>query len=217
MAVNDSPELRSDLVEVMRALSRAGLNHGAAGNASVRVEGGFLVTPTGVLPDELGADQIVKLDPDGEPEQTRWRPSSEWRFHRDIYRARPEVNAVVHVHSAHATALACARREIPAFHYMIAVAGGDSVRCAPYAPFGTQALSDLALTALADRRACLLANHGMVALGTSLATALRLTTEVEELARQYCLALQAGGAVMLSAEEMNDVLERFKTYGQQPR
>lgn len=211
------PDLRAEIVAVMRALKQAGLNHGAAGNVSARFAGGFLVTPTGVPPDDLAAEQIVALDADGAPAEQRWRPSSEWRFHRDIYRARPEVNAVVHVHSTHATALACARRDIPAFHYMISTAGGDSVRCAPYALFGTQALSDAALGALEGRRACLLANHGMIALGASLAAALRLTIEVEALARQYCLTLQIGGPVVLSDEEMREVLERFKTYGQQPR
>lgn len=209
--------LRAEIVAIMRTLKQLGLNYGAAGNVSARVDGGFLVTATGVLPDDLDAEQVVKLDYNGEPEQDRWRPSSEWRFHRDIYLARPDVNAVVHVHSTYATALACARRDIPAFHYMIAAVGGDSVRCAPYALFGTQALAEVALAALEGRRACLLANHGMIAVGGSLAAALRLTTEVEELARQYCISLQIGGPVLLDDREMSEVSERFKTYGQQPR
>jgi L-fuculose-phosphate aldolase len=211
-------ELRAEVVAVMRILQHAGLNYGAAGNVSTRVDDGFLVTPTGVPPDELEPDQIVLLDYAGEaPHEQRWRPSSEWRFHRDIYVARPEINAVVHVHSTYATALSCTRRDMPAFHYMICTAGGDSVRCAPYALFGTQALSDVAVAALEGRRACLLANHGMIAIGSTLPAALRLTTEIEELARQYCITLQIGGPKILDDAEMSEVLERFKTYGQQPR
>jgi L-fuculose-phosphate aldolase len=152
---------------------------------------------------------------DGTVPGRQLRPSSEWRVHRDIYAARPEACAVVHVHSPYATALACARRAIPAFHYMVAVAGGDSIRCAPYATFGTQALSDHALRALDGRRACLLANHGMLAVGDSVDGALALATEVEFLARQYVLSLQIGGAVRLTRAEMRAVQEKFKSYGRQ--
>ena len=141
------------------------------------------------------------------------RPSSEWRFHRDIYRARPEAGAVVHAHAPYGTTLACLGRGIPAFHYMIAVAGGDTIRCAPYATFGSQALSDHALAALEGRRACLLANHGMIALGPDLAAAFDLAVEVEALAGQYWRALQIGAPRLLSADEMADVLEKFRTYG----
>ena len=150
---------------------------------------------------------------DGSITDPRQQPSSEWRFHRDIYLARDDAGAVVHVHSPYATALACQRRDIPGFHYMIAKAGGDSIRCGTYATFGTQALSDAALLALTGRQACLLANHGMIALGASLDKALDMTREVEELARQYALALSCGTPVLLSADEMRDALERFKTYG----
>ena len=141
-------------------------------------------------------------------------PSSEWRFHRDILAVRPEVDAVIHTHSTYATALACLRQEIPSFHYMVAMAGGKDIRCAPYALFGSQALSDGALTALQDRRACLLANHGVIAVGADLARALSLAVEVESLAEQYMLALSAGTPVLLNDDEMSIVMERFKTYGQ---
>ncbi|MSR13766.1 MAG: class II aldolase [Gammaproteobacteria bacterium] len=199
----------------MRGLEDSGLNHGAAGNASLRTAEGFLITPTGVRPRDLTADRQVALDPVGASLGSAWRPSSEWRFHCDIYRMRPEIGAIVHVHSPYATALATMRRDIPAFHYMISIAGGDSIRCAPYALFGSQALSDVALVALVDRRACLLANHGLIATGTSLQVAYDLTLAVEDLAHQYCLALQCGGPSLLSATEMTKVLEQFKTYGQQ--
>jgi L-fuculose-phosphate aldolase len=149
---------------------------------------------------------------DGAPRGTR-KPSSEWRIHRDVFAARPEVNAVLHAHASYATALACLGRTIPAFHYMVAVAGGSDIRCAPYATFGTQELSDGALAALEDRTACLLANHGMIALGESLEAALALAVEVETLAQQYCCALQIGTPNRLSEDEMAVVLAKFKDYG----
>lgn len=199
----------------MRALATAGLNQGATGNASVRHEAGMLITPTGVRPETLVDEAHVVMDLDGRCAANQATPSSEWHFHAAIYRARPEVGAVVHVHSPYATALACLRREIPAFHYMISMAGGDSIRCAEYATFGTAALSAKVVTALADRKACLLANHGLVAVGTDLVAAHRLTLAVEDLAQQYCLTLQCGTPVLLTADEMTQVLARFKTYGQQ--
>lgn len=211
----DRLRARDALSAVMRGLEAAGLNQGAAGNASVRTAEGLLVTPTGVRPRDLTSDKHVALDLTGNCLEAGLLPSSEWRFHRDIYCARPEVHAIVHVHSPFATALAATRRGIPAFHYMISIAGGDSIRCAPYALFGSQALSDVALEALMDRRACLLANHGLIVIGASLQAAYDLTIAVEDLAHQYCLALQCGGPVVLSATEMTEVLERFKTYGQQ--
>ena len=153
------------------------------------------------------------LDATGAPCDETQRPSSEWRFHRDIYQARPEIHAIVHVHSTHATALACLRRDLPAFHYMVAVAGGADVRCAPYATFGSAALAAAARAALEGRRACLLANHGMITLGKDVAGAIGLAVEVEELARQYLVARAAGEPVLLDAEEMRVVIEQFKTYG----
>jgi len=206
-------EVRAALCAAMRALVSEGLTRGTAGNLSVRTAHGMLITPSGIKPDALTPGAIVALGADGTPLEHNCRPSSEWRFHRDIYAARSEVQAVVHVHSPHAAALACQRRGIPAFHYMIAVAGGDSVRCADYATFGTQALSDAALVALAGRRACLLANHGQIAVGTSLANALDLAGEVEELARQYQFAASAGVPVLLGARDMRAVMEQFKGYG----
>lgn len=209
----DEPPLRDALCEASRVLEARGLNTGTAGNLSVRLGDGFLVTPSGVKPARLTPAAIVAMGADGRPRDAGQKPSSEWRFHRDIYARRDDAKAVVHVHSPYATALACQRREIPAFHYMIAKAGGGSIRCSGYATFGTQALSDAALVALEGRRACLLANHGMIALGASLERALDLTVEVEELARQYALALMSGTPVLLSPAELDDALERFKTYG----
>ena len=213
--VNTYAALRHELTAIMQRLETAGLNQGAAGNASARVSEGMLITPTGVRPRDLTPPQQVVMALDGEVLTPRVVPSSEWRFHRDVYASRPEINAVVHVHSPYATALACLRRDIPAFHYMISIGGGDSIRCAPYATFGTQALSDAALAALCDRRACLLANHGLLALGKNLQVAFDLSLAVEDLAHQYCLTLQCGGPVLLTPTEMAEVLERFKTYGQQ--
>ncbi|MGD9600475.1 MAG: class II aldolase/adducin family protein [Gammaproteobacteria bacterium] len=206
---------RAALSQVMRELAHAGLNCGAAGNASIRTVGGMLITPTGARARSLRDEHHVEMDLDGTIAPGQLEPSSEWRFHRDIYASRPDAHAIVHVHSPCATALACMRREIPAFHYMISVGGGTSIRCARYATFGTQALSDAVLEALEARRACLLANHGLVALGEDLAAAYELTLALEDLAHQYLLTLQCGGPVLLTAGEMHDVLERFKTYGQQ--
>ena len=207
--------LREELVRTMRGLEADGLNRAAAGNASVRCGAHFLITPTGVLPPALSAEAMVEMTLDGTPLASRWRPSSEWRFHAGLYAARPDAGAVVHVHSPHATALACCRREIPPFHYMVAVAGGATIPCAPYATFGTEALSRAVVGALAGRRACLLANHGLVTIGPDLARAWRLAVEVEELARQYVLALAAGGPVLLNDAEIADAIRQFKGYGQQ--
>jgi L-fuculose-phosphate aldolase len=143
----------------------------------------------------------------------RRRPSSEWRFHRDILRSRADVVAVVHTHSRHAVSLACTGRSIPAFHYMVAVAGGSDIRCAPYHTFGSQELSDAALAALRERKACLLANHGVIALGIDLRAALAMAAEVETLAAQYCTALALGAVRLLDEDEMRRVVEKFRTYG----
>ena len=205
--------LREALCAASRSLESRGLNCGTAGNLSVRVADGLLITPSGIKPMELTPAAIVAMALDGSLAVPSQRPSSEWRFHRDIYVARADTSAVVHVHSPYATALACQRRDIPGFHYMIAKVGGSSIRCAAYATFGTQALSDTALLALENRRACLLANHGMIAIGADLERAVDLTLEVETLAQQYALALMSGTPVVLSTGEMHDALERFKTYG----
>ena len=208
--------LRQLLLACAREMAQAGLNRGTSGNCSVRLAdgAGFLVTPSGVPVPELSEERMVRMGFDGNA-QSPGRPSSEWRFHRDILVARSEMHAVVHAHSVYATTLACLRRDLPPFHYMIAAAGGNTVRCAGYALFGTQALSDAALQALRDRKACLLANHGMIALGHDLEAAFALAVEVESLCEQYLQALQVGEPVLLSEQEMAEVIEQFKGYGRQ--
>lgn len=204
--------LRLALVAAARSLTTQGLNRGTTGNIGVRLKKSFLITPSGVPADELSPEAMVEMDFSGVTVGPG-KPSSEWRFHRDIFVARAEIGAVVHTHSRYATTLACLQREIPAFHYMIARAGGDSVRCTPYAIFGSQALSDLALQALENRKACLLGNHGLIALGFDLADALAMAVEVESLCEQYWSALQLGEPKLLSGRQMQAVLEKFKDYG----
>jgi L-fuculose-phosphate aldolase len=205
---------REALIATARRLNPAGLNQGTSGNLSHRVDEGFLVTPTGMEYDALKPEDIVFMRFDGSPEGPRL-PSSEWRFHRDIFASRPDVHAVLHTHSLHSTALACLRRGIPPFHYMVAKAGGSDIRCAPYATFGTEELSRHAVAALEGRKACLLANHGLITVGAELEAAFKLAVEVETLAAMYLRALQAGEPVLLAESEMAVVLEKFRTYGQQ--
>lgn len=206
--------IRRAIIDTCLAMSRSGLTPGKSGNVSVRTYGGMLITPTGLAYEALTPSDIVAMTLDGVVPKNSLAPSSEWQFHAWIYRERSEANAVVHTHSRYATALACARREIPSFHYMVAVAGGDSIRCADYATFGTEALARHAIAALADgRRACLLANHGQLAFGSSIEKALALAFEVEALAGQYCMSLAVGGPVLLDAEEMKTNVEKFRTYG----
>ncbi|CAO3418535.1 class II aldolase/adducin family protein [Azospirillum doebereinerae] len=209
------PAERRAVIDACLAMNRLGINQGSSGNLSVRVEGGFLVTPTSLPYDETTPDDIVLMGFDGTYRGAR-RPSSEWRIHRDILRARPDVEVVLHAHPTYATALAVHGRGIPSFHYMVALAGGDSIRCAPYATFGTQALSDHALDALDGRLACLLANHGMIVLGRTVKAALALAVEVEALARQYLIAQQLGEPVILPPDEIARVAERMRRmkYGQ---
>lgn len=199
------------LLATAKKLAELGLNRGTSGNVSVRDGDGFLVTPSGMAVEAMTPQDMVAMSFDGHAQGAR-PPSSEWRFHRDILQARPEVGAVIHTHAMFATTLACMRRDVPAFHYMIAVAGGDSIRCAPYALFGSQALSDAALAALQGRKACLLANHGMIVVGRDLAAALDLAREVETLCEQYWRALQAGEPALLSAQEMAEVMRQFQGY-----
>jgi len=206
--------LRVRMIEAGRRMNALGINQGKSGNVSVRIPGGFLVTPTGVPYEQLNPPDLVFMRRDGQREGT-YTPSSEWRLHRDIYEKRAEVGAVVHTHAPHATSLACLRRSIPAFHYEVAVAGGADIRCADYATFGTQELSDHAISALDGRRACLLANHGVVAIGTDLDDAFAMAEKVEALARLYWQALQVGEPVLLDEVEMSRVLEKFKTYGRE--
>ena len=206
--------LRKEIIRTSLQMNELGLNQGKSGNVSARVEEGFLVTPTGIPYEQTRPEQIVSMRMDGSYD-SKVLPSSEWRFHRDIYTARPEINAIVHAHANFATTLACMNREIPPFHYMVAAAGGINIRCAPYATFGTQELSDHVVTALNDRKACLLAHHGMIACATNLEKALALAVEVESLARIYWQALQIGEPALLSRTEMATVLDKFVTYGQQ--
>jgi L-fuculose-phosphate aldolase len=212
----DEMALRSEMLMAARRLSDLGLNRGSTGNVSARNGDCWLVTPSGVPPEELSAQAMVSMGFDGQP-MGAGKPSSEWRFHRDILMARPEVGGIVHTHSRFAAAFACLHRDIPAFHYMIAMAGGDSIRCAPYALFGTQELSDHALKALVGRKACLLGNHGLIALGADLADALALAIEGESLCEQYWSALQLGAPNILSTAQMAEVIEKFKGYGRQGR
>ena len=207
--------LRQAVIDTALTMNAQGINQGTSGNVSARWGDGLLITPSGMPYDRLVPDSVVHLTMDGFHDGPL-SPSSEWRFHRDILAARPEVGAIVHTHSPHATTLACLGRPIPAFHYMVAVAGGTDIRCAPYATFGTQALSDHALAALDGRAACLLANHGMIATGPDLEKALALAVEVETLAGMYWRALQIGEPVLLDGAEMSRVLEKFKSYGKQP-
>lgn len=203
---------REHLLNVTRRLSARGLNRGTSGNASVRVAEGFLVTPSGMEVDAMTPHDMVLMDKHGDFHGER-QPSSEWRFHHDILRARPEIGAVIHTHSMFATTMACLQRDIPPFHYMIALTGAATIRCAPYALFGSQALSDGAVAALQGSKACLLANHGMIVLGKDLERAYAVAVEVETLCEQYWRALQVGEPHLLSAQEMQEVFQQFKGYG----
>ncbi len=206
--------IRKAIVSVAQALGPRGLSRGTSGNVSARVKTGYIITPSATPYEKLGPKSLVLLALDAVPDPaTRPRPSTEWRFHRDIFAARPECNAIVHAHPPFATALACVRRSIPAFHYMVAAAGGNSIRCADYATFGTQELSDNVLRALEGRRGCLMSNHGLIATGATLDAALGLAVEIENLAEQYLRALGLGPPVLLDDAEMARVLEKFKSYG----
>ena len=212
----DDTGLREQAVAAMRRLDALGMNRGSTGNLSLRQGDGMLITPTGMGADELGPGDLVWLGRDG-TQRGHWQPSSEWHFHQAIYTERPDLHAVVHTHSVHATALACLRRELPAFHYMVAVAGGDSVPCVPYSMFGTEALSAAVASAFRDREACLMANHGLVAAGPTLARAMKVAQEVESLCEAYLAALAVGEPVVLSGPQMQAVIERFRSYGKAAR
>ena len=212
MPTGDDREKRQSIINACLRMNALGINQGTSGNISLRHGAGLLITPTSLPYEEMQPEQIVFMDWDGGVASNQ-RPSSEWRFHLDILKARPEVNAVVHAHPAYATTLAIMGREIPPIHYMIAVAGGDTIRCAPYATFGTEELSRHAVRALEDRLACLLAHHGMIAIGPSLARAMWLAVEVETLARQYHGCLQIGTPPLLSKAEIENVRTRMAGYG----
>ena len=211
----DHTSLREAVIAAARSLNKHRLGTGTAGNVSARIGQGYLITPTGMDYEAMAPADIVSMDLRGNRAGGDLKPSSEWRFHQDIYAARAEVNAIVHTHSPCATALSCTRQDLPAFHYMVAGAGGSSIRCAGYATFGTQALSDHALAALAGRQACLLANHGVIALGKDVDSAFKMAQLVEELAKQYLFSRMAGTPVLLDEAEMNVNLEKFRDYGKQ--
>jgi L-fuculose-phosphate aldolase len=217
--MDDDSTRRDELVAALARLDALGLNRGSTGNLSVRADkgGGFWITPTGMAPEEITPKALVLLADDGRPLQGEWAPSTEWPFHRAIYAARPDIGAVVHMHSPHATALACLRRPLPAFHYMVALAGGDDVPCTPYHLFGTEALSAAVAAAFAKRNACLMANHGLVAGGAGITQAMKVALEVEALCGIYLQALAVGEPQLLSREQMAEVGERFKTYGKSRR
>lgn len=208
-------DLRREIVAASRRMIDAGLSQGTSGNISVRCGNAMLITPSAVPAGDLTPGMIVRMRLDAEDGQWegKLRPSTEWPFHRAILRERPEFGAVVHTHSPHATALAIARKPIPPCHYMIAVFGGNDVRVADYATFGTEALSQAALRALAGRNACLLANHGAIAAGPDLTRAMWLADELETLARQYCLSLAIGGPVLLGAAELAETAAAITGYG----
>jgi L-fuculose-phosphate aldolase len=212
--------LRDAAVLAIRKLDALGMNRGSTGNLSLRLhfdqQAGMLITPTGMGADDLRAQDMVWVGFDG-TRRGDWQPSSEWHFHQAIYQARPDLQAVVHTHSTYAAALACLRRELPPFHYMIAVAGGDSVPCVPYFLFGTEALSQAVALAMMDRDACLLANHGLIAAGPSLSKAMKVVQEIESLCQVYLQALAVGEPAVLSKEEMQQVIEKFRSYGQVAR
>lgn len=207
--------LRKEVIRTCLRMNAEGINQGTSGNVSVRTDEGFLITASGVPYEHMEPEHVVEMDLDG-GYRGEFLPSTEWRMHLDILKNRKEAVAVVHTHSIYATALACLRKDIPAFHYMIGIGGGTSIRCSDYAEFGTQELSAVMLKALEGRSACLLGNHGQIAFGDSLAKALWRAGEVETLSHQYWAALQAGTPVILDEKQMTTVLSRFKTYGKQP-
>jgi ribulose-5-phosphate 4-epimerase/fuculose-1-phosphate aldolase len=209
-------ELRRGVIDTALAMSREGLSPGRSGNVSARVRGGMLITPTGVPYESLDEADIVFMSDSGESPAGALAPSSEWQLHLAVYIAKAEAAAIVHCHSTNATALACAQKPIPPFHYMVAVAGGTDIPLARYATFGTPELAEAVTDALSGRKAALLAHHGQIATGGTLTAALDLAREVEVLATQYLRVLTIGGGPLLSGEEMARVLEKFGSYGQQP-
>jgi L-fuculose-phosphate aldolase len=209
--------LRQGIIATCIEVNRSGLNQGTSGNVSHRIDGGMLITPTSLPYERMRPEDIVEMAWDATYVGPH-RPSSEWRFHRDILKARPDVNVVLHTHSVYCTTMAVHERAIPAFHYMVAVAGGVDIRCAPYACFGTQELSDVALAALEDRTACLLGHHGLIVLADTFEKALWRAVEIETLAKMYVHACALGDPPVLSQPEMERVMEQMKrmSYGQAP-
>jgi len=213
---DDETMLRHKMVDTCRKMNNSGLNQGTAGNLSARFGDGFLITPSSMPYDAMQPEDLVAMGWDGS--FVGRRPSSEWRFHRDILKARADIGVVLHCHSTYATSVACHLRTIPAFHYMVGVMGGTTLRCASYATFGTQALSDAALLALRDRMACLLGHHGQISLGKTPEGALSMAIEVETLSQMYVHALALGEPSVLPDDEMERVIAQMKrmSYGLGP-
>ncbi len=209
----DEQELRADVVRVVRELDASGLNRGTSGNVSARFGAGMLVTPSGVQGADLEPEMLAHVPLDGEGWTGPMKPSSEWRFHRDLYRARAEFQAIVHTHASFSTILSIARKPVPAVHYMMAAFGGPEIRCSDYATFGTAALSDAVVAAMEGRAGCLMANHGMVVGGPTLTRAAWLAHELEALAHQYYHVLQIGGGVILTPAELAEAAAGFAGYG----
>ena len=213
MLTDAAREKRQSIIDACRSMNALGINQGTSGNISLRDGEGFLITPTSMPYDLMQPEDIIEMRFDHSVVDNG-RPSTEWRFHLDILLARPEVNAIVHAHPIYCTTLAIIERSIPPIHYMVCAAGGDTIRCAPYATFGTQELSHNAVAALKDRKACLLAHHGMIAVGDDLRGAMWLAVEVENLAHQYVNCLQLGGEPpLLTPEEVANVARRIANYG----
>lgn len=207
-------KLRKEIISTARKMSKTGLSPGRTGNVSARFDDGFLITPSGIAYKDLTRSDIVFVGNDGEVPKGQRKPSSEWRFHLSAYQARPDRHALVHTHSMHATVLACAGKTIPAFHYMVAVAGGSDIPLVPYATFGTEKLAEGVAYALQNRDACLLAHHGAIALARDLPSALELAHDIEMLSEQYFKVLAIGPPSYLLRSEMTEVLEKFASYGQ---
>ena len=210
----DEASARQEVIDTALAMSRRGLSPGRSGNVSRRWKDGMLITPSGLAYETIAIGDVVFVDGDGGTAPGQLKPSSEWRFHLSAYAARTDMNAVGHTHSLNATVLACAHKPLPAFHYMVAVAGGSDIPLVPYATFGTEQLARHVANGLEKRNACLMANHGAIAMGSNLTSALALASEIEVLAEQYCKVLTLGRPHILSETEMAEVLERFKSYGQ---
>jgi len=211
--------LRRKIIELCLQMNSSGLNQGTSGNISARSGEHMLITPSGVPYNQLVAKDIAKMKIDSEEHewQGRYKPSSEWHFHRAILQSNPNHSAIIHTHSMFATILSIGREDIPACHYMIAAFGGHTVKCAKYATFGTDRLSNNVIQAMKDRSACLLANHGMIAAGADLDSAMWAAIELETLSKQYYFAKQSGNVVVLPKKEMSNVLEKFKDYGQKSK
>ena len=216
MKFEGTPLIRIEAVAAVQRMDALGLNRGSTGNLSVRAGAGMLITPTGMSADELRPQDMVWCGWDGSV-RGDWKPSSEWHFHQAVYRARPDLHAVLHTHSTHAAALACLRRELPPFHYMVAIAGSDHVPCVPYHLFGTEALSQAVAAAMNRVDACLLANHGLVAGGATLPRAMKVLQEIESLCEVFLKASAVGEPAVLGREQMAEVIAKFASYGKTVR